>query len=410
MRVVKLEAENFKRLTAVEITPDGNVQVIAGANANGKSSVLDAIAAAIDSKFAKGIERPIRDGADRATVRVDLGDLVVTRQWRNDGKPSLEVTLASGAPVRSPQKVLDDLVGKLSFDPLQFASAKPAEQRALLLEVAGLAETWARLDAKEREAYEERTFVNREVKRLEGAVANLPEIPADAPTEAVSVVQLAGQLQALEQQQNEFDRLANDVVSIQGEIAQLEQRLADMKVTREGFMERGRQLRDPQRQEKITALVESITLAEQRNLQVSQRRQSDALHAELAAKREEADGLTGMVVGAREAKALAASAADLPVPGLGVDEDGVTFNGVPFSQASSAEQMRVSLAMAMRLNPKLRVIRLENASLLDSVSRALVQQMADENDYQIWLEVVDESKSVGVVIEDGAVRTAEVAA
>ena len=35
MRVVQLKAENFQRLSAVEITPDGNLVVIAGANGAG---------------------------------------------------------------------------------------------------------------------------------------------------------------------------------------------------------------------------------------------------------------------------------------------------------------------------------------------------------------------------------------
>ena len=47
MKIVSLEAENYKRLKAVEITPDGNMVVIGGRNAQGKSSVLDAIWAAL---------------------------------------------------------------------------------------------------------------------------------------------------------------------------------------------------------------------------------------------------------------------------------------------------------------------------------------------------------------------------
>ena len=47
MKILKLTAENFKKLSAVEITPDGNVVVISGKNGAGKSSVLDAIEAAL---------------------------------------------------------------------------------------------------------------------------------------------------------------------------------------------------------------------------------------------------------------------------------------------------------------------------------------------------------------------------
>ncbi|WP_176714317.1 AAA family ATPase, partial [Limosilactobacillus reuteri] len=67
LRVVKLEVERFKRIRAVEITPDPNSSTvtIAGRNAQGKSSVIDAIWAALAGAAAvKGTSttRPIRDG------------------------------------------------------------------------------------------------------------------------------------------------------------------------------------------------------------------------------------------------------------------------------------------------------------------------------------------------------------
>ena len=43
MNIVKLRAENIKRIVAVEIEPDGALVQITGRNGAGKSSVLDAI-------------------------------------------------------------------------------------------------------------------------------------------------------------------------------------------------------------------------------------------------------------------------------------------------------------------------------------------------------------------------------
>ena len=79
MKIIELQAENVKRLKAVEITPNGTLQVIGGKNAQGKSSVLDAIWLALGGgKAAKDTPLPIRDGEATAKVRLDLGDLVVT--------------------------------------------------------------------------------------------------------------------------------------------------------------------------------------------------------------------------------------------------------------------------------------------------------------------------------------------
>ena len=104
-------------------------------------------------------------------------------------------------------------------------------------------------------------------------------------------------------------------------------------------------------------------------------------------------------------KAKALEAATFPVVGLGFDDTGVTYQGVPFSQASSAEQIRVSVAMAMAMNPKLRVLRIKDGSLLDAETLEALRAQVAENDFQLWLEVVTTSTEGGaVIIEDGEVQ------
>ena len=102
-------------------------------------------------------------------------------------------------------------------------------------------------------------------------------------------------------------------------------------------------------------------------------------------------------------KADALAAAQMPVDGLGFDDGGVTFGGVPFAQASSAEQIRVSLAMAMALNPTLRVVRICDGSLLDADSMAAIRAAAEAADVQVFVEMVGDGGGdpAAVVIEDG---------
>ena len=59
--------------------------------------------------------------------------------------------------------------------------------------------------------------------------------------------------------------------------------------------------------------------------------------------------------------------------------------------------------MAMALNPKLRVIRILDGSLLDADNLALITEMAAGADFQVWVERVADGSGVGVVIEDGSV-------
>ena len=137
MRIVELRANNFKRLKAVRIKPCGNLVRIEGRNAQGKSSVLDAIEAALGGAR-HSPEVPIRNGTNKATIIADLGELIVERTFTTKGGPALEVRTKDGVPQKSPQAILDKLLGDLGFDPEGFVRLKPADQLLELKRLVGL--------------------------------------------------------------------------------------------------------------------------------------------------------------------------------------------------------------------------------------------------------------------------------
>ncbi len=118
-----------------------------------------------------------------------------------------------------------------------------------------------------------------------------------------------------------------------------------------------------------------------------------------------ADSLTANIQRREDDKRSKISAAKLPVPGIGFGDGFITLNGVPFDQASDAEQLRASIAVAMAANPKLRVLRVRDGSLLDDDSMKLLGKMAEAQDFQVWVERVSSDGKVGFVIEDGHVKT-----
>ena len=427
MKILRLTAENIKRLRAVQITPDGNTVIIGGKNAQGKTSTLDSISYALEGRA--GIpHQPIRKGAKKAKVVCELDDLTVTRTFTPTGGGSLTVANKEGVKYSSPQAMLDKLMGYLGFDPLAFTRADAPKQLAMLKRLVGL--DFDKLDQERSRVYADRKIVNQTGVGLKAEFEGLP-FYADAPEQGVS---LEEKLKALEKEQavnadNKAKR--EELAATEIQIAELKQDIekAETEVERAIGVLREAQKKSEEQVKAMAALEQTsvklgavvsqlidgneekarneITKVEEVNKQV----QANKLRVEkgviLAQKREESQGLTQKIEAIDTQKAEAMAAAKFPVGGLGFNELGVTFNNLPFNQASSAETLRVSVAMGLAMNPELKVLLIRDGSLLDKDNLKMIAEMAEEADAQIWIETVSEGEEVNVIIEDGMVKGAE---
>lgn len=403
-RVVGLKAENFKRLKSVEIVPDGNVVKLSGKNAQGKTSVLDAIWWAIGGGAAgKKITNPIHNGEVKATVEVTLDDFIVTRSASVDKKTqTLTVTSRDGNKLSSPQKVLDAMIGKLTFDPLEFSRLNAKEQREYLLNAVDLSIDLDQHEADRAEVFTERTYVNRQVKDLEAQVKGI-EIPEDAG-ELVDVETLLKERDEAQAAQQAVDKYTTAISGWEGRIQQLKNELAEAEKSLTDAKADYLQASDNLNGLRDTEVIQAdISRAAEVNAAAGKIQQKKDLEAQLAAKTKEAEKLTEQLTKFDRAKAVALASAQMPIEGLGIDGEQVTYQGQPLSQASGAELTKVSLAIAVSLNPTLRIAYIRDGSLLDSESMEIVQQIADQCEFMVWIELVDESGEVGIVIEDGNV-------
>lgn len=415
LRIIELRAENVKKLRAVVIRPDTSVVQITGANGSGKSSLLDAIYWALAGT--KGItSQPVRQGEDRAVIRLDLGEIVVTRTIRPDGETRLTVEAANGARYPSPQRMLDDLFGALTFDPLAFARMDPKAQLEQLRGLVTLDVDLDEIDRETKRAFDDRTELGRRVRELEARLANAV-VPAGLPEAAVDVSALLAAMQAGAAHNEQLAASERDRAAT---TEQARNRRESARVSRERA---DALLRDAERLELEAGAIEialanspalgaPVDLAEIRaqidaaraaNEGVAKREERERLRAELRARTDELDALTTAIELGRARRADAIARAVFPVPALSFGEGEVLYRDLPFGQASSAEQLRVSVALAMAANPRLRVLRIKDGSLLDERSLALIADLAEREDYQVWIERVDVSGRVGVVIEDGSV-------
>lgn len=390
MRITKLQMENFKRIKVIEINPDANTVVIGGRNAQGKSSVLDGIMAALAGRQgAKELVRPIRDGEKKASVVLELDDLRVERKWTPSGSTLTVGPREGNAKLNSPQAVLDKLIGALAFDPLAFAESEPKKQVETLIDLIGR-EPFEALEAERRAAYDNRTDINRDIKRLRGEVETRSDAKQVEPVDAGRLsIELEGAIE-LERAREEYERIENEITS-------LREKQARITVAAKAVVANV----DPRPSEEVRAALKQV---DETNREAQRWIDKQAAAEQLRKAESVAAKHTELIESIAKQKAELISSASLPVEGLAFDEDGVTFNGVPFQQSSAAERLKVSVAMAMAMNPELRVICIRDASLLDDESKQALVDMATAHDYQIWYEVVGDPGEIGVVLEDGEVQ------
>lgn len=422
MKIVKLESQNVKRLKAVSITPAGSTVVIGGMNGAGKTSVLDSIAYALAGGNAL-CEMPLRNGEKKGRVSVNLGDLMVTRTFTPDGGGSLTVSNADGtAKYASPQKILDGLVGRLAFDPLEFSRMDARRQATTLQSLVGL--DMSQFDAKRAALFQQRTDANRDLRRLEAQLLGLPEHHG-VPSETVDVSALAEELREIEahnQQQRALEAKAANIRAMIREYAGLVDTITGTikRLERELENERAKLISIEQKASAAQEELDGLPAPQMRDGDPVRRRIADAdsvnakvranaararTLSEVVAARGLVDSLTEQIERVDADKATALAGAKMPIAGLAFSDAEVTLNGIPFSQCSSAEQLRISVAIALAMNPKLRVLLIRDGSLLDDNNLNMIAEMAEAADAQVWIEVVGEDAAkCSVIIEDGEVK------
>lgn len=417
MKLVQLNIKNVKKIKAAEIKPADNTVVITGKNAAGKSTILDSIAMALGGKDQVPGE-PIRHGQSKGEIVAKLDDLIIERTFTKKGT-KLKVTTPKGVPVTGgPQKALDERIGKLSFDPLAFMRKKPDERAAIVRELAGV--DVATADKARAELYDRRHDLGVELRNAK-AKADGSEVYEDVPDEEVSVAGLMEELKnaqetnaangsvrtRLKEKIESHKALWSSVSEIEAKIKQLqkdkedeERALREVSVEVTALQKEVDGLQDVM----TDPISQRITQADEVNRKIRANQESAKAEAEADRLQDEYDKLTGEIAEIDEYKATALREAKLPIDGLSFTETGLAFNGTPFEQCSASEQLKVSVAMGMAMNPRLRLMLIRDGSLLDEESKEYLRQMADTEDYQVWLEVVESDDENAIEIEDGTIK------
>jgi len=416
MQILELQVTDLKRIAAIEIDPTtGQPIILTGDNAQGKSSVLDAILLALTNT---GMDDPIRHGRQSGCVKLTLGsdkaEYTVERRITKKGS-YLTLLDAEGKEVPKAQTFLNGLIGNYAFDPLEFTRLKSKAQVGALKTAAGL--DFTEIDAERQKYYDERASVGRAGKDAAGAVATLPKPAEDAPAEESSASQLVTDLRNLEDQVRDYENAKEeseacaynhaaalqDVARIEAQLAAAKEAVAKKQSAKENAEAALQKMKLPS-DAKIQSAREAIDNVEANNRKVRERTAYIAAEKRADDLRTEYATLTRRIQEIDERKAEAVKACALPIPGLEFTDDGVLMGGVPFGQLSTAEQIRISTLVAMSQNPELRIILIREGALMNSANLKLMSDLAVEKGYQLWIEKFQESPgSVGLHIVDGSI-------
>ena len=429
LSLTEFKAANVMCVKAIklELDPKKGAFVIAGNNGEGKSSILTAIEMLLGG-MSRAPAEPIRRGESRAEIIATIGKYTVKRVITHKTS-SLQITTADGIK-QKPQEILDGFMGALGgvkgigLDPLALQRLSDRDQVKAIQELVGVS-----VDAeniKGAELVAERTAVNKDIRARKFKLEEMTTFHHEAPAEEQSSAELLKELEQAEATNREnaetmgsmdqARKLAKErqdqMAKAKAEIAELLSKADKVKEDYQIFeseqaewTETANRLR-----EQLNDLHDVNTEAIRERIgtvdEVNRRVRANQEQAKAAASPEEVKevyrklGEAATALDAAKAEKL--SAAEFPVDGLSIGDVHLTYIGIPLSQASSAEQMRVFTGMVLASNPRLPLILIRDGSLLDEANLEVLAQMARDHKGMAIIERVGDEGSV--VIEDGMVK------
>ena len=419
-KIYTVEIENAKRVKAVALEPSENgLTIIGGNNGQGKTSVLDAICWALGGDRYKP-SNPTREGSTvPPRIKLTLSNgLVVERAGKNS---ALKVSDPSGR--KGGQQLLNEFVSVLALDLPKFMEAGAKEKAETLLQIIGVGPELHRLEQAETETYNQRTLVGRERDRKKLFAEGLPWWP-EAPAEPVSISDLIRQQQEIlarngENQRKrdrlneitfEKHRIYDEIERLEAQAAELARRIAERKeayqtvaqdeeIARKDALE----LHD----ESTEALERQIADFEAVNKQVRDNMDRSRAMDEAKVLADQYDALTCKVETIRRQKSDLLNGANLPLPGLGVEDGELVYNGAKWDCMSGADQLRVSVAIVRALNPACGFVLMDKLEQMDLNTLRSFGAWLEQEGLQAIATRVSTGNECSIIIEDGCVVTPE---
>jgi hypothetical protein len=423
MRVSKISIRNILGIEALEITP-GNLTRIEGKNGTGKTSVLEAIRSLVGGGHDAQL---LRKGTKKGEVVLVIdhpehGPLVARKSITATGS-TVSVSSEKLGEIGKPQTFLAGIIDALSANPVDFLLAPPKRRAAWLLEALPMTVTPAQIEehcgitamTEECEGhalraigrvfqrlYDQRTGVNRAAKEKAITAGQLEQGLApealDAPKLATRKREiLTEQVRIDEALGAERDRLAQELAAEEERIrneaerrlAELQLQMDEIKASRseciriaQSSLALQRAILESRANEEVAPLVAEAATVEERlryaERDAANRALAQRMRTEARQREEESDRLSTALAALDEYKLSLLQ--DLPIPGLAVEGEEITYQGIPFDRVNHAERVRIAVKVARLRARELGLVIFDGFEALDPETFAAFERFAAQQE------------------------------
>lgn len=431
MKIQHIRISNILGITELELSPGGTLTEIAGDNGLGKTSVLEAIKAALTGGHDATL---LRDGAEKGEIVLVLDDGVQLHKTVTAFKSTLDL-VKDGKKIPRPSDTIKGLTDLMSVNPVDFLIAPKKDRVKVLLEAMPIEVDAEKLSAISRipvtaqaglhglalielvrnQVYEDRTGSNRAVKEKEATINQLtiamPEVPGgadgdenqlqkdldagrtardaetsriDAKLTSLRADSATKVQQAKDQAQTEIDAInATKQASIDAERAALADTEGKAGRVRQKAIDAFTTMAQP-----INATLEAIRT--DRNAFAKR----EATKATIEQMESELEGLRGDA----EIQSQAIEAIDqyksdlldsLPIPGLEVKDGELFRNGLAFDRLNTAQQVDIAIEIAKLRAGDLAVCCVDRFECLSPATLQEFKKRAEQSDLQLFVTRVE---------------------
>lgn len=431
MQVNRIRINNILGIDQLEFTA-GQFNEISGKNGQGKTSVLEAVKAALQGGHDATL---LRTGAEKGEIVLVLDDGTEISKRVTPASSPLTV-VQDGQKAKRPTEVLKTLTDMMSVNPVDFLRAPKSLRTRVLLEAMPLeadaeklsaitgtpvdiepgVHALAAIETVRKQVFDDRTGTNRAVKEKDATINQLKLAMPDAPAGVTgSEDEINDQLTAARTaQDNELERIANKLTGIrsdsQGKVDAIRAKLqADIDALKaaavaqvealQADLSNIENLAAQQRERTIKAfndaaspLSQALAAIKANRSAVAKREQAmetvAQLEEELKQLQEDA---------ARQTKALdeidaykLALLAELPIPGLEVIDGELYRDGVQFDRLNTAQQVDIAVEVAKLRAGPLKIACVDGIELLDSDAFEAFRERAIESGLQLFVSRVSD--------------------